>query len=331
MNTSQQTARVGLFFLLGVALVWVTFETLSDGKLFEERGHTLVARFDDLKQIKTGDDVRMAGVKVGSVKTTELAGRLGEAVLQIDPKIEVPGDATASIQMSGLIGGNYVSIEQGRIGSPPLADGAEIKTSESPDLNTLMKQIGGLGKQLQDSLGSFSTALNGDTTGGGGIIQKLDKLITENTARLNATMTNLQQITDKINNGEGTLGKLVNDPKLHDDLLATVDEVKAAADQAKVFVANAESVMDQVKSGQGTLGTLVYDQKSADNIRVSIANLRSVSDKLASGQGTLGKLINDDSLYNSAKVTMKKADRTLDGLSDSGPITAVGIVVNALF
>jgi len=331
MNTTQQTARVGLFFLLGVALVWVTFETLSDGKLFEEHGHTLVARFDDLKQVKTGDDVRMAGVKIGSVKTTELAGRRGEAVLQIDPKIDVPGDATASIEMSGLIGGNYVAIDLGQIGSPPLADGAEIKTAESPDLNTLMAQIGGLGKQLQDSLGSFSTALNGDAKGGGGVIQKIDKLITENTSRLNATMTNLQQITDKINNGEGTLGKLVNDPKLHDDLLATVDEIKATAAQAKVFVDNAESVMDQVKSGQGTLGTLVYDQKAADNIRVSIANIRSVSDKLASGQGTLGKLINDDSLYNSAKVTMKKADRTLDGLSDSGPITAVGIVVNALF
>jgi phospholipid/cholesterol/gamma-HCH transport system substrate-binding protein len=331
MNTTQQTARVGLFFLLGVALVWVTFETLSDGKLFKEHGISLVARFDDLKQLKTGDDVRMAGVKIGSVQKTQLAGRRGEAVLDIDPNINVPGDATAGIEMSGLIGGNYISIDLGAAGSPPLADGAEIKTVDSPDLNTLMAQIGGLGKQLQESLGSFSSAINGDTKNGGGIIQKLDKLITENSSRLNATMTNLQQITDKINNGEGTLGKLVNDPKLHDDLLATVDEIKATAAQAKVFVSNAESVMDQIKSGQGTLGTLVYDQKSADDIKASIANIRSVSDKLASGQGTLGKLINDDSLYNSAQTTIKKVDRTLDGLNDSGPITAVGIVVNALF
>jgi phospholipid/cholesterol/gamma-HCH transport system substrate-binding protein len=144
-------------------------------------------------------------------------------------------------------------------------------------------------------------------------------------------MINLQQITDKINNGEGTIGKLVNDPKLHDDLLATVDEIKGTAEQAKAFVANAEAIVDQVKSGQGTIGTLVYDQKAADDIRASLANIRSVSDKLASGQGTLGKLINDDSLYTSAQSTIKKVDRTIDGLNDSGPITAVGIVVNALF
>jgi len=193
-----------------------------------------------------------------------------------------------------------------------------------------MSEIGGLGKQLQDSLGSFSKALGGDGKSGG-IIQKLDKLVSDNSTRVDATMTNLQEITGKINRGEGTLGKLVNDPKLHDELLATVDEIRATATQAKAFVANAETLMDQVKSGQGPLGTLVYDQKAADDIKASIANIRSVSDKLAKGEGTLGKLINDPGLYDSAQVTIKKVDRTLDGLSDSGPITAVGIVVNALF
>ncbi len=331
MNTTQQTARVGLFFLLGVALVWVTFETLSDGKLFEEHHHTLIAGFDDLKQLKGGDEVRLAGVKVGSVKQTRLAGRRAEAVLDIDPKVPIAGDASASIVMAGLIGGDYISIDMGTPGSPPLPDGAEIKTLETPDLNTIMSELGGLGKELQDSLGSFSKAFNGDGKAGGGIVQKLDKLVTENSARIDATMANLQEITGKINRGDGTLGKLVNDPKLHDELLATVADIKATASQAKEFVANAQAMMDQIKSGQGTLGTLVYDQKSADNIKASIANIRSVSDKLAKGEGTLGKLINDDGLYDSAQVTIKKVDRTLDGLNDSGPITAVGIVVNALF
>lgn len=331
MNTAQQTARVGLFFLLGVALVWVTYETLSGGKIFAPKSHTLIARFDDLRQLKATDDVRLAGVKIGSVMKTRLAGRQGEAVLEIDPDVAISNDSTATIVMSGLIGGNYVSIDMGTAGAQPLADGAMIKTEESPDLNTLMADIGGLGKQLQSSLGSFSTAFNGDPKTGGGIIQKLDKLVTDNTARINATMENLQQITDKINHGDGTLGKLVNDPRLHDELLATIGEVKAAATEAKELVGNAQAIMAQVRSGQGTLGTLVYDQKAADDIKASIADLRLVSDKLAKGEGTLGKLINDEGLYNNAQVTLKKVDRALDGLNDSGPITAVGIVANALF
>ena len=331
MNTAQQTARVGLFFLLGVALVWVTFETLSDGKIFAEHPHTLIAGFDDLRQLKVGDEVRLAGVKVGSVKETRLAGRRAEAVLQVDPKVPIASDATATIVMAGLIGGNYIAVNMGSPGKPPLADGAEIRTVDSPDLNTIMAEVGSLGKQLQDSLGTFSKAFSGDGKDGGGIMQKLDKLVSDNSERVNKTMTNLQEITDKINHGEGTLGLLVNDPRLHDQLLATVAEIKSAATDANAFVSKAEGIMDQIKSGQGTIGTLVYDQKAADDIRTTLANIRSVSDKLAKGQGSLGKLINDDSLYNSAETTIKKVDRTLDGLNDSGPITAVGIAVNALF
>jgi len=117
MNSAQQSARVGLFFLLGVALIWVTFETLSNGKIFAERGHSLVAGFSDLRQLKAGDDVRMAGVKVGTVFKTRLAGRRAEAVLEIDPSVAIPSDAVATIDMSGLIGGNYVAITMGSPGS----------------------------------------------------------------------------------------------------------------------------------------------------------------------------------------------------------------------
>jgi phospholipid/cholesterol/gamma-HCH transport system substrate-binding protein len=90
-------------------------------------------------------------------------------------------------------------------------------------------------------------------------------------------------------------------------------------------------MMDQVKSGRGTIG---YPRLRPEGGRRHQGVHREhprVSDKLASGQGTLGKLINDESLFNSAQVTIKKVDRTLDGLNDSGPITAVGIVANALF
>ena len=88
---------------------------------------------------------------------------------------------------------------------------------------------------------------------------------------------------------------------------------------------------DQVKRGQGTLGALVFDQKAADDLRTSIANLRAVSDKINRGEGTLGKLLGDDSLLRDAQAVMRKAERALDGLDDSGPITAVGVVSRGLF
>ena len=144
-------------------------------------------------------------------------------------------------------------------------------------------------------------------------------------------MTNLQSVTDKINKGEGTLGKLINDSKIHDDLVATVGEIKTAAADAKTFMANAQTIIDQVKSGKGSLGALVFDEKIGADIRSVTQNLRDVSDKIARGEGTLGKLLTDDSLLKDTRAVLKKADRALDGFDDAGPITAVGVVARGLF
>src|SRR5580700_8977412 len=149
MNNFQQTTRVGLFFLLGLALIWVTFETLSGGSFFKKRGYTLIGGFSDLEDLKLGDEVRMAGVKIGDVQTTRLAHRRAEAVLRIDPGVKVPNDATASIVMAGLIGTNFIGIDLGSVGAPALEDGAEIRTKETPNINTIMSELGDLGQKLE--------------------------------------------------------------------------------------------------------------------------------------------------------------------------------------
>jgi phospholipid/cholesterol/gamma-HCH transport system substrate-binding protein len=332
MNNAQQTARVGLFFLLGLALTWVTFETLSGGKLFRKEGYTLVAGFDSLKELKSGDEVRMAGVKVGVVEKTRLntEERRAEAILRMNPDAKVPSDATGTIAMAGLIGTNYISIDLGSPNAPILPPGGELKTRTTPDLNSVMADLGKLGEKLQTTLGTIGDSLGGGGKGPG-LFQKLDRLVTENQDKISVTMSNLQDITTKLNKGEGTIGKLINDPSLHDELLATVRDIKGTAAGAKDFMANAQAIVDQIKSGKGTIGTLVYDDNAATDLKATIANIRAVSDKIAKGEGTLGKLINDEGLYQSAQSTLKKADRALDSMSDSGPITAVGIVANSLF
>jgi phospholipid/cholesterol/gamma-HCH transport system substrate-binding protein len=329
-SNAQQTARVGLFFLLGIALIWVAFETLSDGKVFKNKGYTLIAGFDNLKELKLGDEVRMAGVKIGAVEETRLAGRRAEAVLRIDPGVQIANDAKATILSAGLLGTNYIGVDLGTPTAPKLAPGSEIQTKLTADLNSIMAQLGDLGGKLDGALGSIGEALKGKD-GQPGLFQKLDNLVSDNSGKVSATMTNLQEITGKVNRGEGTLGKLVNDPKAHDELLATIQEIKAAATEAKTFVANAQGIIDQVKSGKGAVGALVYDEQSGENIKMTVKNLREVSDKLAHGEGTLGKLLADDSLFRDAQGTLKKVDRMVDGLGDQGPITAVGVVAGSLF
>ena len=328
MNNRMQTIRVGLFFLLGLALLWVTFESLSGGRVFKPKGYTLIARFDNLKGLLKGDDVLIAGVRVGTVSQTRLAGRQAEAVLAIEPTVRIASDAVAMVATSSLLGSNHLEVTVGSPDAPRLEPGAVIKTKDTVDMNEVIAKLGSLGDRLEQVVGEIGKSLSGE---GGSLFGKVDKLVTDNGPKITETVANLQEITTKIRSGEGTLGRLVSDPKLHDELVASVSEIKTAATDARSFVANAQSLLDQVKAGKGALGTLIYDEQTGNEIKLTAKNLRELSDKLNSGQGTLGKLMSDDSFYREAQGTLHKLDRAVDSLSDQGPISAVGVAAKALF
>lgn len=330
MNNKSQTVRVGLFALLGLALAWITIESLNGGRIFRPKGYTLVAGFANLKGLKSGDEIRMAGVKIGSITTTRLAAHRVEALLSVDPDVQIPNDAVASVEQSSLLGSNYLAVTFGTPGGSLLKDQDEIKTRPTIDLSEVITQLGAVGNKIEQVLDGVSKSFNGGGENGN-LFSKLDKLVDQNGPKLTETISNLQDITSKIRNGDGTIGRLVNDPKLHDDLVATVGEIKQAADDARTFMNDAKGIVGDVKSGKGTLGVLLYDDATANNLKVTVSNVRAMSDKIARGEGTLGKLISDDGLYLNAQSTLKKADRALDSLDDTGPITAVGVVAKSLF
>lgn len=330
MNNAQQSVRVGLFTLLGIALAWITFEALSGGQIFKPKGYTLIAPFSNLKGLKSGDEVLMAGVKIGSVGATRLGPQRVEAVLTIDPAVKIPDDAVAAVETSSLLGSQHLAVSFGK-STNFLADGAEIRTRNTVDMNEVISQLGSLGAKLESVADGVSKALGGGDSGSASLFTKLDTLVTENGPKLTETVANLQDITAKLKSGEGTMGRLINDPKLHDELLASVTEIKAAAADARTFMGDAKGIVADVKAGKGAIGVLLYDQPTADNLKVTASNLKELSTKLNSGESTLGKFLADDSLYREAQGLIKKADRALEGLGDQGPITAVGVAANALF
>ncbi len=331
MNHTQMTARVGLFFLIGLALIWVTYEALHNGTFSRKDGYTVTAAFSTLKELKPGDPVRMAGVQVGTVESTRLARGRAEALLRISPDVEIAKDSTASIAMAGLLGSNYVSLTLGHIEMGAMAAGGEMHTIDAADINQIINDLGNLGQDVKSTLNQIGAAIGSGADGQGGLFQKLDRLVTENSSKISNTLTNLEQITQKINQGEGTLGRMVNDPEAYQRLLGTIDEIKLAASDARTFLQSGQAVMDQVRSGKGAVGTLLYDENAAENLRYTVKNLRDVSDKLNNPNSTFGQLITNDELIKDLRGTLKKADRALEGLGDQAPITAVGVAAQSLF
>ncbi|MFP4542260.1 MAG: MlaD family protein [Opitutales bacterium] len=327
MKQGFQATSVGLFFVCGLALIYVVFAVIGDGRLRSESGYQLEAVFSDLKTLTSGTDVRMAGVRIGSVEATGLRDGEALAQLRISEETRIPADSVATIAMASLLGQNYVSISFGGA-ETYLAEGDRIETHETADLNAIIAQVGQLGEKLNslaDSFGSF----------GGEEMQSLfanlDGLVTENRSKVDSILTNLEDLTASLNDQEGTLGKLINDPSAYNDVVAAVEEIKQAALDAQTTLADAGEVFRKIENGEGALGQLLNDDAIAEEIDATVANFRQFSDRLNSGEGTLGKLINDDELYRELRAMMQKADQALDSVGDSGPITAVSAAAGPLF
>ena len=125
----------GLFVLLGfAALVFLTTQLPGSGlRVGGAQGYTVLAKFDNVGDLKPGSPVSMSGVRIGRVEAIRFdsGDYRAEVTLRIDPQFDrIPDDSDASIQTQGLLGGKYVGIGAG--GSETfLADGGRIEFTQS--------------------------------------------------------------------------------------------------------------------------------------------------------------------------------------------------------
>jgi phospholipid/cholesterol/gamma-HCH transport system substrate-binding protein len=327
MNQTFQSIRVGIFFVLGVILIYAVYTVIGTRQFASETGYSVIAEFDDVRTITTGSDVRMAGVRVGEVSGASLSKGRGQVTLRIDETVEIPVDSVAQIAMSSLLGQHYIAIDYGNE-TEVLTDGAEIMADAGPDFNEILEEVQQLGEKLNKMADGFSGL---DGSGMGELFSNLNGLVTDNRSRFDNVMDNLESITTKLDGSKGTLGKLINDEEMYNELMGVVTELKSASGDMQDALGGAREIIAQVQAGEGTLGKLLVDDSIALELEATMANMREFSDKLNSGEGTLGKLVTDDSLYYELQSMLNKADQALDSMGDSGPITAVGAVSGALF
>ncbi|GHD62973.1 ATPase AAA [Thalassobaculum fulvum] len=125
--------------VLGVAGLFLAF-AYTTADLGRTGGYEVEAEFTTIGGLKVGNDVRMAGIKIGSVVRQELDPQtyLARVTLSVDPSIELPADTSATIASEGLLGGNYVDLAPG--GDPTmLKPGGRIQyTQDAVDMVQLL-------------------------------------------------------------------------------------------------------------------------------------------------------------------------------------------------
>ena len=128
--------------VIAIAAAFFLFAYQSSGKGSTAGGYRLSAEFDNAEGINVGTDVRMAGVKIGTVLTMALNPDNYQATvtMTVDPKLKLTEDATAKVTAEGLLGSKFISLEQGGA-EEKLADGGVISNTQGAvDIWSLISQ-----------------------------------------------------------------------------------------------------------------------------------------------------------------------------------------------
>jgi phospholipid/cholesterol/gamma-HCH transport system substrate-binding protein len=316
--------RLGIFFALALLAAGVLLEMVG-GFQFFKGGYHVGARFDSVQQLKVGDPVKMAGVEVGRVEQIRLGANRVEVIMKVDRDAPVRTSSTATIKFLGLMGQNYVAINFGSTNAPIVTDGNFIKTIQQPDLSSLMTKLDHVAAGIENVTKTFSgdkfTELLGPFT----------DFLKENRDKFTAILANVQAITKQVADGQGTIGKLIQDQALYNTALGAVTNLNGTATGLHDVVQQAKTTMAGINGGQGTIGKLITEEALYRETTNAMTNLREILQKINRGQGSVGKLVNDESLFKNAKLTLQKVDKATEGLEDQGPLSVLGIAVNNLF
>jgi len=323
MRNSLET-RIGIFVAL-VVLAAVFILDIVGGPDRFTRGRHLYALFENVQELKIGDRVKMAGVEIGRVQDIQLVDQKVKVKMKVRRDAEVRVDSVATIQFTGLVGQNYVTISFGTPGKTLAEDGTVLPGAEQPDLNSIMAKLDSVAGGVENLTKSFT----GDRIDN--LLGPFTDFLKANRGPLTATIANMESMSSQIAQGKGTVGKLIYDDALYNSAIATVTNLEDAAEQIKTTIAGAQLVLNEVNAGRGTVGKLVKDETLYNETTASMTNLKEILQKINQGQGSIGKLVNDQEFYRNAKLTLQKLDKATEGLEDQGPLSVLGMAVQSLF
>lgn len=287
MKTSNtQKFSLGLFiFITTIILVIALYLIGNKQNLF---GHTFRASavFNNVNGLILGNNVRYSGINIGTVKNIVM---INDSTICVDMVIEdkmlkhMKKNAVAAIGSDGLVGSMVINIVPGKEDSVALKPGDTIssynKTSTTDMLETL------------------------NTTN-------------DNAAKLTS---DLLKITNKINQGEGTLGMLITDDGLASNLKETVVNLKNSSANASSTIRELKNIISAINYDESLAAVLLSDSISANKMKSIIVNLEESSSGIDSvitnlndvvlqvknGKGTLNYMVSDTILVDNIDETMK--------------------------
>ncbi|MES2131182.1 MAG: MlaD family protein [Bacteroidota bacterium] len=295
MQDSKNT-KLGLFVAIGTLLLIAALYFVGTKQNLFGSTFKIAARFHNVNGLMKGNNVRFAGIDVGTIESIDIiSDSVVNVVMLVEKKIRpyIKKNAIASVGTDGLMGNKLININ-----SNPLPSSSVVE-------NDVLATINPVG---QDEMLRTLNATN------------------EN---VRVISSNLRMITDKINS-KNNLWSLLMDTVVAGNLKTSVVNIKLMSNQALSVTGNLKGITDNIKNGKGSIGALITDTSFASGIHQTIINLQKVSDtaaiitgdisyivkRLKQGKGSLGILLSDTTLIYHLNKGVLRIDTAAGNLNE---------------
>ncbi len=282
--------RVGVVILLALAIIGVAIYKLGKAANLFAKRYELIAYLPDANGLRQGGAVLVAGQLAGSVKSIDFlpvdadTTRNLRLVLQIDEKVQeqIRRDSRGKLRSLGLLGDKAFDITPGTPRTRPLQAGDTVTVVPSLDYEAVIAQASGAVTDMV-ALTRDLRALTGGIVRGQGTIGQLvtNRALYDN---LNGTLGRANAMLAQFQNPNGTVGRMLNDPTLYNRLTGVITST--------------DSLVVTLNSTKGTAGLLLRDTTLYRNMVGITRGADSLMRSLTNGQGTASRLLTDQTLYD---------------------------------
>ncbi|MGA8109689.1 MAG: MlaD family protein, partial [Acidobacteriaceae bacterium] len=328
--------KVGVLVIVALcALVALIFLMSGSTGGFWSGKVTLHSYFENSAGLKEGAPVNLDGFTVGNVSHIRIDLSHRQTPVEVIMKVnkqwaqDIRQDSKDSLTTIGVLGDTVVDIDSRGAQGPPIQNGQELPTNETPNLQDVIQASQGTIEQLNTILTKVNMVVDSLNSNKGSI----GMLINDPTLYRKAvtTVNELSSIVDQVNNGQGSIGKLFKDDTMYnrlndmvtkaDAITTDLNEGKGTAgkllkddtlyNEFKQTTENLNKILADINAGKGSLGVLAKDPQTAAKLSDTIARLDSMLTKLDNGEGTMGALLKDRTLYDHLDEVAKNSNELM--------------------
>jgi phospholipid/cholesterol/gamma-HCH transport system substrate-binding protein len=274
-HTPRFKARLGTFIAGGIAFFVMAIFIIGKQQNLFNPVFKITTNFHNVSGLQAGNNIRFSGIDVGIVDNIKI---INDSTVQVDMLVRkdmqqfIKADSYASISSSGIIGDRIIIITQGSNNSPIAKDGEHILSKEPVETDNIIKSL--------------------------------------KTSAESAEVITLQlaEIMMNINSGQGTLGRLIQDSTIAENINQTIENFKKSSEGLDETI---EVTKENVFAFMESL------QKTASKTEVASNELGEIMTKINSGEGTIGMLLKDTSIVNNIDETIINLKESSIGLNEN--------------